>query len=324
MSIKIHKPGVLTTIQDAGRTGYRSIGVGSAGAMDLFAVRVANYLCGNDGHEAALEINFPGPEIVFEQDAVISITGGNFSALLNERAVPSWRTLLVKKNSILKFAKPAAGARAYLAVAGGWQAGEWLGSFSTHLKLAVGGCSGRALQKGDILHFPLTTLSFPENKISQWSISGSEIDKVYKPLLNIRCLPGAEYHLLTESAKRIFAQQQFTISHQSDRMGYRLEGEPLLLETSLELISSPVDAGTIQLLPTGNGIILMADHQTTGGYPRIGAVIKADLSKLAQAKPAELLNFSLVTIETAEAGFLEMQHNLQQIKQACFLNLKNI
>jgi antagonist of KipI len=324
MSIRIIKPGLLTTIQDAGRTGHRSIGVGSAGAMDLFAMKVANYLCGNNGNEPVIEIHFPGPEILFEQDAIISLAGGDFSAKLNEKTVPSWRTVLVKKDSVLRFKHPVSGARAYLAVAGGWEADNWLGSYSTHLKLAVGGHSGRALQKEDALHFLIKSNSFSENKIFPWSISGFELDKTYKPLYNMRCLPGPEYSLLTESAKRTFERQQFIISHQSDRMGYRLDSEPLLLEKPVELISSPVDAGTIQILPTGNGIILMADHQTTGGYPRIGAIIKADLAKLAQVNPGALINFSLVSIKTAEAAFTEMKQNLQEIKQACDINLTNI
>ena len=324
MSIKIIKAGVLTTIQDAGRTGFRSIGVGSAGAMDLFAMTVSNYLCGNEENEAVIEINFPGPEILFEKDAIISITGADFSATLNEHNVPLWRTLMVKKDSLLRFKQPVSGSRIYLAVSGGWQANQWLGSYSTHLKLAVGGHSGRALQKEDIIQFKACSKSFPENKILSWSVSGAELNKVYKPVNGILCTAGPEYGLLTENAKRNFGQQNFTISQQSDRMGYRLNNEPIFLEQTLELISSPVDIGTIQLLPTGTLIILMADHQTTGGYPRIASVIKADLPKLAQAKPGQAINFTITSIKEAEDNYISMQRNLQEIKQSCFIHLRNI
>ena len=324
MSIKIIKPGVLTTIQDTGRTGHRRMGVGSAGAMDPFAMKVSNYLCGNEENEAVIEINFPGPEILFEQDAIISVTGADFSATLDGKVFTPWRTLHVKKDAILKFHQPVSGSRIYLAVAGGWEANKWLGSYSTHLKLAVGGHSGRALKRDDIIQFKAGSKSFTENKISSWSVSGTELGNIYKPFNNIRCLQGAEYNLLTETSKRNFGEQNFIISSQSDRMGYRLNNEPLLLESPFELISSPVDIGTIQLLPTGNIIILMADHQTTGGYPRIASVLKVDLPKLAQAKPGQPLGFTLISIKDAEDDFLRMQQSLLEIKQACFIQLKNL
>ena len=152
MSIKIIKPGVSATLQDTGRSGHRGIGIGSGGAMDMFAMKVANFLCGNDESEAVIEINFPAPEILFEQDAIISITGADFSGYINATAVSPWRTLYVKKNTVLKFRQPISGARSYLAVQGGWQVEKWLGSYSTHLKLGTGGLFGRALQKEDRIH----------------------------------------------------------------------------------------------------------------------------------------------------------------------------
>jgi antagonist of KipI len=261
---------------------------------------------------------------LFEEDAIISLTGADFSATLNEHTVQLYRTLMVKKDTLLRFKQPVSGARVYLGVAGGWEANKWLGSYSTHLKLSVGGYSGRALQKEDIIQFKAASKSFPENKLFSWSVSGAELDKVYKPVNSIRCIAGAEYDLLTGSAKRNFSQLNFTISHQSDRMGYRLNNEPLFLEQAIELISSPVDIGTIQLLPTGTLIILMADHQTTGGYPRIASVLKADLPKLAQAKPGQAIKFILTSIGEAEDNYINMQRNLQEIKQACYIHLRNI
>ncbi len=323
MSIKIIRAGILATVQDSGRTGFRSIGVGSAGAMDLFAMKASNYLCGNDGNEAVIEINFPAPEILFEQDAIVSITGADFSANINDNPVLPWRTLLVKKGSVLKFKRPVSGARAYLAVSGGWQSGKWLGSYSTHLKLSVGGHSGRALQKDDTISFPAAN-NFFGNKILPAFIPGAELEKVYQPANNIRCLPAPEYAMLTESNKRKLEQLQFVISHQSDRMGYRLKNEPLMPEQPFELLSSAVDMGTIQLLPDGTTIILMADHQTTGGYPRVATVIKTDLPKLAQASPGQALNFTMICLAEAETCYTNMQRSLEEIKQACHLNLKMI
>ncbi len=313
---------MLTTVQDAGRTGFRSIGVGSGGAMDYFALKVSNYLCGNSGNEAVLEINFPAPEILFEKDAIVSITGADFAATLNQVSIPTWRTLFVKKESVLKFKKPVSRARAYLAVSGGWQADKWLGSCSTHGKLGVGGHSGRSLQKDDIIQFPPVNKGFDEIKILPWFISGAELDKIYQPSTKILCIPGPEYSLLTETAKRNLEQQDFIVSLQSDRMGYRFRNEPLLTDQPFELLSSPVDMGTVQLLPDGTIIILMADHQTTGGYPRIASVIKAHLPRLAQAGPGQAFNFRMTSIAEAEDSYTNMRRNLEEIKQACHLNLQ--
>jgi antagonist of KipI len=324
MSIKIIKTGVQTTVQDAGRTGYRSIGIGSGGAMDNFALLIANYLTGNEATAAVIEINFPAPEILFEQDALISLTGADFSATINEIALPSWAPVFVKKDTLLKFKQPALGTKLYLAVHGGWQAAKWLNSYSTNLKVATGGYYGRALQKDDTINFTTNYFSFAENKILPWHILQNELDKVYRPKNKIRCIKSAEWHLMDTAAKQNFEENNFIISNQSDRMGYRLNSQPLLLQQPTELISSAVDAGIIQLLPDGNCIILMADHQTTGGYPRIASVIKTDLPKLAQTKPGQSINFTIVSLQHAEEALIKMQQTLQEIQAACYLNFKKI
>ena len=322
MSIKIIKAGVLTTLQDGGRKGWRSKGIGSGGAMDIFAMSVANYLVGNDDGNAVIEINFPAPEILFQQDTLLSLTGANFFTTLNEMTVPLWTTLLLKKDSVLKFKQPVQGTKLYLAVYGGLQADNWLNSFSTHLKVGAGGYGGRALQKDDTINFNKTYFSCKENKILPWHISQHELDKIYQPQNNIRCIKSTEWNLMNEASKQNFINNDFIISNQSDRMGYRLNGKPLLLHQSTELISSAVDAGVVQLLPDGNCIVLMADHQTTGGYPRIASVIKADLPKLAQIKPGQSFNFTIVSLPDAENALLIMQQTLHEIQNACHLNIK--
>jgi antagonist of KipI len=315
---------VQTTLQDASRTGHRSIGIGSGGAMDTFALLIANYLTGNEANEAVMEINFPAPEILFKQDALISLTGADFSATLNETAAPLWTPLFVKKESLLKFKQPASGTKLYLAVHGGWQATKWLNSYSTHLKLATGGHYGRALQKNDIIDFTKNHFSFTENKILPWGISSKELDKMYQHPDKIHCIKSIEWDLLDMASKQNFEKNNFILSNQSDRMGYRLNSQSLLLQQPAELISSAVDAGMIQLLPDGNCIVLMADHQTTGGYPRIAAVIKTDLPKLAQTKPGQSINFTIVSLQDAEDLLIKMQQTLQEIKMACHLNFKKI
>jgi antagonist of KipI len=324
MSIKIIRPGVQATLQDGGRFGYRSIGVGSGGAMDIFAMKVANYLCGNDDSKAAIEINFPAPEILFQQDAMISLTGAEFSATINEITIPVWRTVLVKKDSVIKFVQPVSGAKVYLAVKGGWKAQQWLNSYSTLLKLGAGGNWGRALKKEDEIDFIWNDFSFKENRILPWQISQHELDKVYQPQSKARCIKAPEYDWLDEASQQYFVQNNFTISNQSDRMGYRLNGNRLSLQQPMELISSAVDAGTVQLLPDGNSIVLMADHQTTGGYPRIASVIKADLPKLAQLNPGKTIHFTIISIKEAEDALFSFTETLVGIKNACHFNFKKL
>jgi antagonist of KipI len=321
MRIKIIKPGVQTTLQDGGRHGFRSIGIGTSGAMDIFAMIVSNFLVANNEDAAVLEINFPGPEIQFTENAMISLTGADLSATVDDTAVPSWKPFFIKKDAVLKFKQPGLGAKAYLAIKGGWRADKWLGSYSTHLKAAVGGYSGRSLQKDDEVFFNEKDQPMIPGKIMIWHLSLHEIAKVYEPHNSIRCIAGIEWDLLDKTSKEKFTSGECMISNQSDRMGYRLSGSPLSLQEKItELISSAVDAGTIQLLPDGNLIVLMADHQTTGGYPRIASVIKADLPKLAQCTAGQSIYFKMITLKEAEEVLISMMQSLAEIKASCHLN----
>jgi len=322
MSIKIIKQGVLTTLQDGGRKGFRSMGIGPGGAMDIFAMAVSNFLVGNYEQAAVLEINFPGPEILFQQNAIISLTGADLSASVNNEPLPLWKPFFVKKDALLKFKQPVHGAKTYLAVQGGWQSEKWLGSYSTHLQVAAGGHSGRALMKDDVISFKEDNFSLTGNKILNWHISHKETDRIYQPANNIRCIKSIEWHQLDEASKQNFEKNSFEITNQSDRMGYRLSGGSLLSDRSAELISSAVDSGTIQLLPDGNLIVLMADHQTTGGYPRIASVIKADLPKLSQGRPGQKIIFKTVTVKEAEEALISMEQVLTEIKAGCRLNFE--
>lgn len=322
MSTKITRPGIMSTLLDAGRTGYRHIGIGSGGAMDRFALGLANYLVGNDDKAAVIEMHFPAPEIIVEQDTIMALTGADFSATLDGMPLPPWRAFTVKKDAVLRFVKPILGARAYLAVSGGWQAQKWLGSYSTQLRLGAGGHAGRALQKDDRISFLSNADSFAESKILPWHISQAELDSFYQPLDQIRCVQGPEYELLDDTAKDNFEKQDFIISQQSDRMGYRLDSPPVMTTPASEMISSATDAGTIQILPGGRCIILMADHQTTGGYPRIASVIKSDLPSLAQAGPGQKIRFKMIGLKEAEDHYINMKRRMDEIKTACYLHLK--
>lgn len=320
MSIKVIKPGVLTTLQDLGRKGYREAGIGTGGAMDSFAASVSNYLVGNDETKAVMEINYPAPELIFIKDALISLTGADFFAVAEGLPVPLWSPLFIKKDAVLKFEKPLSGSKTYLAVSGGWQAESWLGSSSTNLQVQAAGYSGRALQKDDKILFHSPALR--TDKKPSWNISQIELAKIYEPANTIRFMQSTEWNLMDETSKNNFTKTHFIISNQSNRMGYRLSGENLTLEKNIELISSPVDAGTIQLLPDGTLIVLMADHQTTGGYPRIGSVIKADLPKFSQLVPGQQVKFETVDLRLAEEELVSMKGLLKELKYGCHFNFK--
>jgi antagonist of KipI len=328
MSISIIKPGLLGTIQDMGRYGYGSLGINCGGAMDRYAAQLANALVGNDSHEAVMEIHFPGPQLLFEQNALISLTGANFSATLNDELLPLWQPLLIRKNTILHFPELQNGARCYIAVHGGFCINSWLNSYSTNLKAAVGGFSGRKFEKGDQLSFKESTIYFAalmkEGKDVYALGWRPDTGKTYQYPNEILFMEGNEYPLLSETSVSDFLQNNFIIHPSSDRMGYHTKGPALKLKTKIELISTGVGFGTIQLLPNGQLIILMADHQTTGGYPRIGHVISAHLPKLAQLRPSESIQFKKTDIATAEAMLLFQQKDLSVMQNACFDHLNNL
>ncbi|HTQ27764.1 MAG TPA: biotin-dependent carboxyltransferase family protein [Puia sp.] len=321
MSISIIKPGLLDTLQDLGRFGYANWGVNPGGMMDVYAGTVANMLVGNCCSEAVLEVHFPGPQILFEQNALISITGADFSAMLNDEPLPSWQPVVVRKNTVLHFPKLEWGARCYLAVHGGFQVEKWLGSYSTSVRAAAGGFHGRALQKGDELSSKENSIYFAgwlkEEKIMRvlpWRINS---EKVYRLPHEIFAVKGFEWEKLTEGSRYGFEENNFIIHPSSDRMGYRLKGASLEMEEKCELVSSGVSFGTLQLLPGSEMVVLMADHQTAGGYPRIAHVVTAHLPKLAQLRPSDCVQFNLIDIETAEAMYFEQQRELNIIKRSC-------
>jgi antagonist of KipI len=324
MSITIIKPGLLATIQDAGISNRRALGIGSGGAMDGFAFAIANFLAGNIENTAAIEINFPAPEIKFNNDAWISIAGADLAATIDGIAVKPYTAVFIKKVALLKFNKPVSGSKAYIAVHGGWQASSWMNSYSTNIKLQTGGYNGRSLQKNDCINFKVMPFNAATTPVCKVPGIAAILQEQSQQVPTIRCVAGPEWHWLTHDAQHNFVQQLFTLNSQSDRMGYRFNSLQLQQVDNSSLISSAVDFGTIQLLPNGNIIVLMADHQTTGGYPRIGAVIKADINKLAQLTPGEKINFSIVSAEEAETELLRTTLRKQQIEQLCTAYFKTL
>ncbi|MGM7700356.1 biotin-dependent carboxyltransferase family protein [Pseudalkalibacillus sp. Hm43] len=330
--MKIIKPGLQTTVQDAGRYGYQRYGVIVSGVMDRLAQRIGNILVGNDEDAAVLEMTMKGPEIEFEEDTLITVTGGDLSPTINDQPVKRWRPVYVKAGSNLKFGACKSGCRAYLAVGGGVDVPEVMGSRSTYLRAEFGGFNGRALKEGD--HLTTGNPSERSNQIfelfnntgepfmeSDWS-SASEWSPEMRDENVIRFIPGREWTDFTEDSHQLFTETEFELTPQSDRMGFRFKGEKLKRTDERDMISEGVAFGTVQVPSEGNPIVLLADRQTAGGYPKIAQIATVDFSKVAQLKPGEKVRFQKITQREAERLIIEQEQHLQQLEQGISLKLR--
>jgi len=313
MGLIVKKSGIMTTVQDLGRTGSRRFGINPNGVMDIAAARLINIILGNDDNEAVLEMHFPAGEFEFEDEAVFALGGADLGAEIDGKSVPMWATYFARSGSVLKFTKKQAGSRAYLAVKGGFAVSKWLGSASTNLIAELGGIDGGRLQAGD-------RVGCETSGITKILTIGTSIRPLYSRFPTVRFVPGVEFASLTALSERKFLSDSFTLSNDSNRMGFRLSGGPLHLLDSDELVSAAVCFGTIQLLPDGQIVILMADHQTSGGYPRIGNVISVDLPILAQLGPGDKVGFHTVSVEEAERLAIRFERDLCFLRLGCRLS----
>lgn len=322
MSIQVQKPGLLDTLQDGGRYGYQQLGINPGGAMDRLAMRVANMLVGNKPGMAVLEMHFPAAVLLFETPTLVALSGADFSPEIDGKQVPLHQPLLVKKGATLQCKKQRKGARLYLAVAGGFTAEEWLHSASTQLQVKAGGFAGRALRKHDslLLKTPAPYLLPEPLQAFETLPWRAAVDGLYHDG-PVRCIAGKELDRLDKRSRQLLTDSVFQITRESNRMGYRLQGPALQTNLTGELVSTAVTRGTIQLLPNGQLIVLMAEHQTTGGYPRVGHVASADLPALAQKQAGEQFGLQLVSVAEAEKILREQEMNLQQLQNACNFRL---
>ena len=323
MSLKIIKTGIQDTIQDTGRKGYRHLGINPSGAMDRFSAQLSNALLGKILEAPVIEMHFPASHFLFQKTTVACLAGADFSATINDHAIPLHQPFIVAENSLLKFNRLTTGAHCYLSLLHDLQIDEWLQSFSTNLKAAAGGWQGRKLMKDDCIPFKenntIPSQKFEEGvSILHWKTFPLKIDN------DIACIKGNEWDWLVPQAQKSLHDTGFSISNLSDRMGYRLYGEELIAEKNEQLISSAVDFGTIQLLPNGQLIILMADHQTTGGYPRLAHVSSTSLPSLAQLKPGDEIHFRFISLQQAEDDLIQQQKYLEQLRNACKLKIEKL
>jgi biotin-dependent carboxylase-like uncharacterized protein len=309
MSLHVLAPGLLTTVQGSARTGSRHLGVGSAGVLDAHSHAIANLLVANAIDTPVLEITLAGPRLRFERATRIAICGAEIDARIGAEAIPGWRTVHLPAGSVLALGACRRGARAYLAVHGGFEVPRILGSMSTDLRGGFGGFKGRALRVGDIVGIAASAHEGTDAvHVARWWIDPTPDVDFAAPAI-IRVVTGSD---ATMPRDALFAGE-WIVANASDRQGLRLEGNALRSVDTRERTSEPVAPGTIQLPPDGCPIVLLADAQTHGGYPRIGHAIRADWPRLAQLRPGERLRFRACTRGEAHQARLAQAQRLARI-----------
>ncbi len=320
-TIQVEQPGMLTTIQDLGRWGFGRFGMPVAGVMDEYAARVANMLLHNDEHVPVLEMTLMGPTVTFQEAAWFIVTGGDLGArtscphqksaqdALASKRVPTWTVTHANAGDTLTFTGVNTGCRAYLAVAGGFAVKPVMGSASTYLRGKLGGYEGRALQAGDVLKTAphsntsvLWPMSLPDDFLPEYRSS-------------IRVVPGPQDDAFTPRGLATFFSSEYTVSSEADRMGYKLEGPAIEHRHGADIISDGIALGAIQIPASGTPIIMMADHQTTGGYTKIGNVISVDIPSVAQKTPGERLRFEQMSVEDAQQLYRQREQQLERLRQ---------
>lgn len=301
MSLRIQKEGMLTTVQGSGLYGLQRFGINPRGAMDRTAARLINVLLENDEDEPVIEMHFPAGEIIFEDAAVFALGGADFGALLNGEPVENWRCVDAERSAVLKFEKKILGSRCCLAIRGG-------------LEIEIDRFRNLRLGKGE--RIGIITRSIDSQVVGNSRVSPS-ILPIYSSFPTVRIIPGGEFDFLSRTDQQALFQEDFAITNESNRMGFRLCGPALKPVRTTEMVSSAVTFGTIQLLPDGQLIVLMADHQTSGGYPRIANVISTDLPLLAQLGTGDKMAFSLVDIAQAERVTMQFEQDIQRLRIGC-------
>ena len=302
MTLRVVRPGILMTVQDVGRHGYQHLGLCPGGAMDPVALALANALVGNDADDAALELTILGPDLEFGADTLIALCGAEFEA-----NIPLNRPVLVEAGRLVHIGRAMRGARGYLAVAGGLPIEPVLGSRSTYLPGRFGGHEGRTLRRGDAIPLVANIVALSQDRFDKLKGKNGRSVRWWAPPLTapdrepivLHVIEGEHYGRFDATAQRAFLDTIWSIAPDSNRMGFRLGGVPLPRPAEGEILSGPTCLGSVQVPANGQPIVLMADHQTTGGYPRIAEVAYADVPRLAQLAPGGKLHFARCSLEIA-------------------------
>ncbi|MCI6731122.1 MAG: biotin-dependent carboxyltransferase family protein [Lachnospiraceae bacterium] len=310
MGIRVIKGGMLTTIQDMGRTGYQSQGFSVAGVMDVRSFQIANLLLDNPENEAVIEFTLIGPTLEFTSDTIIAITGGDFGPTINGEPAPMYTAIYMHKGDILKFGSAKTGARGYVAFSSYLKIPVVMGSRCTNLKSRIGGFKGRKLQDGDYILFRIKRRYLPfflSRHLKPEDFSQEET--------TLRVVMGTQDYMFSKQGIETFLSNEYVVTSEFDRMGCRLEGPYIAPKTTSDMISDGIAFGSIQVPSHGKPIILLADRQTTGGYAKIATVISADIPKLVQRKTDHKIRFVPVTVEEAQEIYAEEIKKLDAMRQ---------
>ena len=305
MGLEVLRAGLQSTVQDQGRFGYAHLGVSASGAADNFSLTIGNILVGNPKHYAGIEMTIIGDKYHFKSDAYIALTGSEFEADLNNKSIPFWKRLSIKKGQILDIRSTKNGARCYLCVAGGINIEDVMGAKTTHLTSGIGGLHGRILKNLDELEFgPLDDLIKPIKKVNDSITTDTKIIKVTK---------GVQWPWFDKNQKNKLFQHQYQVTKLSNRMGLRLIGNAIKTKKGNEITTAGISLGSIQIPGDGQPIISFVEHQTTGGYPIIANVVSADIRKVGQLKAGDCFQFELISFSSAEKLKVDQEkfiHNL--------------
>jgi len=289
----VHDPGPLATVQDLGRIGWQRFGVPQAGAMDRAAFLAANALVGNAPGAAAIEVTLSGGVVELDGAAArVAVTGGSFALAVDGRPVPPWRSFVLQGGARLAIGPAADAIRGYLAIAGGIAVEPVLGSRATHVRSGIGGLEGRALRAGDRLPLGPAPAPCGDQEIDPAALRGGG-DGALRVVLG----PQDDYFARDQIDR--FLAATYAVTGEADRMGYRLSGPTIAHSRGFNIISDGIPAGAVQIPGNGQPIVLLADRQPTGGYPKIATVVTPDLGHLAQRRPGETVRFRAVSLQEA-------------------------
>jgi antagonist of KipI len=294
--VVVHRPGLFTTIQDLGRYGYQRYGVSVSGAMDRTALRIGNRLVGNPDEEAALEVTLQGPELEFTAGTVIAITGADLSPTIDGATIPMWTAVMIGSGGMLRFGSRRQGSRSYVCVEGGLDVPLVLGSRSTDVRAGIGGHRGRRIAKEDRIFFRQAPRHAPPR--AGRSLAADAWPR-YRAAPALRVILGPQAERFPRTAVEVLLTGSYAVSGESNRMGFRLDGTPIRVRRPDDLISDAVAAGAIQVPADQRPILLMADCQTTGGYPKIATVITVDMAQAGQLAPGDLVRFTTIGVKEA-------------------------
>ena len=309
MGIRILKPGMLTTIQDLGRTGYQSQGFGVSGVMDVRSFKIANLLLDNPVNEAQIEFTLIGPTIEFTSETIIAITGGDFTPMVNKKPTKMYTAIYMNKGDVLEFADCKTGCRGYIAFSSYLNVPIAMGSRSTSIKYSVGGHKGRKLAEDDYILFRQKRRYLP------YFLSRSlDINEFANNEAQLRVVMGPQDTMFTKEGLETFLSGTYTVTSEFDRMGCRLDGPFIASKEKTDIISEGLAFGSIQI-PNGRPIILLADRQTAGGYAKIATVASVDLPKLVQLKQDNKVSFKSITVEEAQSLLLEEEKEMDNFRK---------